>query len=92
MLPSAEQVVSYACSGGTLVRHSRNITARVAGSPQPATCAAMTAGATHSTLANNVTCSIVYNSNLGIVSISLTASQSGEAVNLYHQVHVDNPP
>ena len=31
-------------------------------------------------------------SRFGIVSISLGITQSGETVNLYHQIHVDNTP
>lgn len=96
VLPAAEQVVSYACNigSGTLLRYSRDIRARTTMWATPATCAAMTAAPTAvATLANHVSsCSIVYNSNSGIVSISLAATESGETVNLYHQVHVDNPP
>ena len=100
VLPSTEQVVSFACSGGTLFRYSRNVAA-LAAWPQPATCAAMTAGATAAILASHVSsCSILYQppgsgsgaGRFGIVSISLAATESGETVNLYHQVHVDNTP
>ncbi len=101
VLPSAEQVVAFACSAGTLARYSRSITARTTPWAQPANCAAMTAGAASAVLANQVsTCSIKYEppgsgsggGRFGMVSISLAATRSGESVNLYHQVHVDNTP
>ena len=99
VMSSTEQVVSYACSGGKLYRHSRNITARTASWDQPATCAAMSNAPTASAiLASSVSsCSILYDSTsgtgrFGIVSVSLKLTQSGESVNLYHQVHVDNSP
>lgn len=102
VLPSTEQVVSYDCSSGnTLFRYSRDITARTTEWTQPATCSAMTSGATAATLATNVTsCSIKYVppgtgtgvGRFGIVSISLGMTQADESVNLYHQVKVDNTP
>lgn len=102
VLPSTEQVVSYDCSSGnTLFRYSRDITARTTEWTQPATCSAMTSGATAATLATNVTsCSIMYVppgtgtgvGRFGIVSISLGMTQADESVNLYHQVKVDNTP
>ena len=101
VLSSNEQVVSYMCSGNTLFRYSRDITALTAAWAQPTTCAAMASGATAATLATNVTsCSIKYEppgtgaggGRFGIVSISLAMTQSGESVNLYHQVKVDNTP
>ena len=101
VLPANEQVVSFACSGGTLFRYSRNIAARVAAWAQPATCAAMAAGATAAILASQISnCSIKYEppgsgsggGRFGLVSISLGATRSGETVNLYDQVHVDNTP
>ena len=101
VLPSAEQVVSFACSAGTLFRYSRSITARTTPWAQPANCTAMTNAATPAILASQVSaCSIKYEppgsgsgaGRFGIVSISLTATRSGESVNLYHQVHVDNTP
>jgi MSHA biogenesis protein MshO len=101
VLPAAEQVVSYACSGSTLFRYSRDITARTATWLQPATCAAMTSGAAAATLANKVSaCSIKYEppgsgsggGRFGIVSISLALTDSGETVNLYQQVHAESTP
>jgi MSHA biogenesis protein MshO len=106
VVPANEQVVSFACSGGTLFRYSRLITSRTAAWAQPATCAAMAAAATGSPitsaiLATNVsTCSLKYEApgsgsgggRFGLVSISLGMTQTGESVSLYNQVHVDNTP
>lgn len=98
VIPSGEHVAGYACSGGTLFRRSRTLSAAWA---QPADCAAMASGATSATLAENLTrCSLHYEppgsgtglSRNGILSISLEITQAGEGVRLYHQVHVDNTP
>jgi MSHA biogenesis protein MshO len=106
VVPASEQVVSFACSGGTLYRYSRTIAGRNTAWAQPATCAAMSAAAagapiTAAILATNVsTCSLTYappgsgsgGGRYGLVSISLGMTQAGETVSLYHQVHVDNTP
>ncbi len=98
VLPAAEQVVAYGCSGGVLYRYSRKLTAAWS---LPADCAAMTSGAAQAMLAQNVTtCSLHYEppgsstglSRSGLVSISLEMAQAGESVKLYNQVHVDNTP
>ena len=61
----------------------------------------MPAGATPAILATNVsTCSLKYEApgsgsgggRFGLASISLGMTKAGEAVSLYHQVHVDNAP
>ena len=61
----------------------------------------MVSGATAATFAENVSaCSLKYEppgsstglSMNGILQISLTVTQAGESVKLYHQVHVDNTP
>jgi len=97
-IPSNEHVAAYVCSGGTLTRYSRMLSAA---RTVPADCTAMATGATAAILAENVSaCSIKYEppgsstglSMNGILQISLTVTQSGESVKLYHQVHVDNTP
>ena len=100
VIPGPTHVVVYRCNGGLLTRHTRVL----AGAwPQPANCAAMVAGATTATLATGLgNCSLVYDppgvstglSRNGIVSMTLgiTDAATGETVNLYHQVHVDNTP
>lgn len=94
VIPGGERVVGYACSGSTLYRYSS-----AAMHAQPATCAAPASGAAAAVLAQHADCansSFVYlGSDLqqqGLVSISLKLTDSGESVNLYHQVHVDNTP
>ncbi|MBK7767174.1 MAG: hypothetical protein IPI44_14370 [Sulfuritalea sp.] len=95
VIAAAEHVVAYVCSGGRLYRYARTLAAAY---PTPATCPVVPIGTP--ILANNVSCSLKYEppgsgsgaGRFGIVSISLSASQAGEAVNLYHQVHVDNTP
>lgn len=98
VIPSSEHVVAYRCDGGVLYRYAHKLTAAWG---QPADCAAMAPVATAARLAQNLTvCSLHYEppgsshptSRFGIVSISLGISQSGETVNLYHQIHVDNTP
>jgi len=105
VIPSIEHVVAYVCSGvgtaggngtGILYRYARTLAAAY---PTPATCPAVPAGTP--ILARNISaCSISYqppgsgsgSGRFGIVSISLAATESGETVNLYDQVHVDNTP
>lgn len=98
VIPAGQHVVSYFCNAGTLTRNTRVLTGAWA---QPANCAAMVAGATPATLATNLgACSLRYDapgvttalSRFGIVSMSMGIAASGETVNLYHQVHVDNTP
>lgn len=100
VIPGNEHVVAYYCNGNTLYRYSRTLSTAWT---VPATCPEMVSGATPAILAENVNCSI---SSLkyeppgsstglsmnGILQVSLTVTQSGESVNLYHQVHVDNTP
>lgn len=103
VIPAAEHVVGYACTGAApslaLTRYSRTLTGAWG---RPATCAALVAGAGSSaTLAENLsTCSLKYEppgsgtgaGRHGIVSMTLEITQAGESVRLYHQVHVDNTP
>jgi MSHA biogenesis protein MshO len=97
VIPSGEHVVAYYCNSGTLYRYSRTLSSTWL---VPASCAAMVAGATAATLAENMTCSIKYEppgsstglSMNGILQVSLTVTQAGESVKLYNQVHVDNTP
>lgn len=98
VIPSSEHVVAYVCNANTLYRYSRTLSAVRS---VPADCSAMASGATAAILAENVdSCSLKYEppgsssglSMNGILQISLTVTQSGESVKLYHQVHVDNTP
>ena len=99
VIPAGTHVVSYFCDGTQLTRHTRVLGAAWA---RPASSAAMVAGASTAVLATNLgTCSLVYDppgvstglSRFGIVSMTLGISDAtGESVNIYHQVHVDNTP
>ena len=88
VVPGNEKIVSFACSGGKLLRSSDHAYAN----------SCPTSGATVAVLANNVSaCNFVYNSadlqrnSLVQMTITLTDS-SGDSVNLYHEVHVGNTP
>ncbi len=84
VIPGAERVVAYVCSGGVLTR--------TASSTFSSACP--TSGAV---LASHVSaCSFTYNgSDLqrnALLQISLTFTVSSENVNLYHEIHVNNTP
>ncbi len=84
VIPKAENVVAFVCSGGKLYRTA-------------STSFTSACPATGAILASNLGfCSFVYNgSDLqrnGLVQLSLQLTDSGESVNLYHEVHVDNTP
>ena len=84
VIPSGENVVAFVCVGGNLRRTVRAF----AGAVCPTTGAI---------LATNVgSCNFVYNgSDLqrnALVQLSITFTDSGETVSLYHEVHVDNTP
>ena len=88
VVPGNEKIVSFACSGGKLLRSSDHAYAN----------SCPTSGATVAVLANNVSaCNFVYNSadlqrnSLVQMTITLTDS-SGDSVSLYHEVHVGNTP
>ena len=99
VIPAKTHVVSYFCNGARLTRHTRTLASAWA---RPATCAAMVAGATTAVLATTLgACSLVYDppgvstglSRFGIVSMTLGLTDAtGETVNIYQQVHVDNTP
>ena len=89
--------ISYACElgTGTLWRY----TGYDFQPAQPTALATLNglAGATRAALATNVTaCNFTYGPGAlqhnGLVSMSLTITQSGESVTLQHQVNVDNVP
>ena len=86
VIPNGENVVAYVCNP---ITHELRRTARTfAGAACPTTGAI---------LARNVgSCNFVYNgSDLqrnALVQLSITFTDSGETVSLYHEVHVDNTP
>lgn len=93
VIPGNEKIVAYVCSGGKLLRAANHA--------YTSSCPTTASGTgTVSVLATNVDeskCSFVYNGSdlqrnaLVQMSIALTDS-TGESVNLYHEVHVNNTP
>ncbi len=100
VIPSTEPAVSFGCVGagvvagegvGTLYRYVRDLSTTFA---CPASLADVPGA---SVLAQGASaCSFVYNgSDLrrnAMVQVSVRLTRSGETVNLYHEVHVDNTP
>lgn len=93
VIPAGEHVVTYVCSGGVLYRYARTLSAAY---PRPSSCPSPTGAPI---LADHLTqCSLKYEgasgalANNGIVSMTLTVSQDGEAVSLYHQASINNQP
>jgi MSHA biogenesis protein MshO len=86
VIPVEEKVVSYICAGGKLYRNTNYGYA--------ASCPAPTVGTTP-IIASEAKCSFAYdNSDMrnGLVKLSLTFSNAGESVSIYHEVHVNNTP
>jgi MSHA biogenesis protein MshO len=88
VIPVDEKVVSYRCSGTSLYRQANYA--------YHATTACNTPLATTTpVIATQATCSFSYdNSDMrnGLVKLSLTFSNAGESVSIYHEVHVNNTP
>jgi MSHA biogenesis protein MshO len=88
VIPFDEKVVSYRCSGTSLYRQSNYA--------YNATTACNTPLATTTpVIATQAICSFAYdNSDMrnGLVKLSLTFSNAGESVSIYHEVHVNNTP
>lgn len=89
VVPQAEKVVSFGCSGGKLYRFANYA--------YSATSSCQVPGASTPVLASGLSsCNFVYNgSDLqrnALVQLSLVFSDSGETVSLYHEVHVSNTP
>ncbi|MDP3086894.1 MAG: prepilin-type N-terminal cleavage/methylation domain-containing protein [Methylotenera sp.] len=84
VIPNAEKVVAYVCSGGKLYRTASNTFV----SACPINGAIM---------ANNVSsCNFVYNSSdlqrNALAQLTVKFTDSDETVSLYHEVHVNNTP
>lgn len=81
--------VTYSCSGTTLYRTTQSISA----TPLAACPTTGTAVVTNVDCANS---SFQYTPAVsqrnGLLTLTLTLTQSGESVRLYHEVHVDNVP
>ncbi len=79
VIPGGENVVAYVCNGGNLRRTVRAFTDAVCPTTGPI-------------LASKVgSCNFVYNGS-ALIQLSITFTDSGESVSLYHQVHVNNTP
>lgn len=96
VVPGGEKIVSFLCSGGTLWRKA-NYTYPNSVADTAACSTSIAGGGTIARLANNATCTFVYNgSDLqrnGLVQMTLSLTDaSGETVSQYHEVHVDNSP
>lgn len=90
VVPVAEQVVGYVCSGGNLRRYTRTL-------PYAAPVACPTPAGTDPILASNVSsCSFDYNgSDLqrnALIRMTLGLTDSDETVTLQHEVHISNTP
>ena len=88
VVPAAEKVVAYVCSGGAL---RRTVSSSFYAAGSASSCA--TTGAV---LANNVDCSFDYSgSDLqrnALVRMTLQITDKAEGVNMYGEVHVNNTP
>jgi MSHA biogenesis protein MshO len=87
VIPGAEKVVSYICSGNKLYRNANYA--------YSSSCPAPTG--TTPVIATNVgSCNFVYNgSDLqrnGLVQMTISFTNSGETVTQYHEIHVNNTP
>jgi MSHA biogenesis protein MshO len=84
VIPGNEQIVSYVCTNGNLMRNSNYGLAN----------SCPTTGG--NLIARGVTCNFVYNgSDLqrnGMVQILLDLGSGGETVSLYHEVNINNTP
>ena len=88
VIPGDEKVVSYICSGTTLYRNSNYA--------YTTSCPAPTPGTTP-VIATEAACKFAYDTQdirNALVQITLTFSNagSGESVDIYHEVHVNNTP
>jgi MSHA biogenesis protein MshO len=85
VIPGGEKIVSYICSGGNLYRN-----ANYAYSPS---CPAPTSATP--IIANGATCNFSYDTQdirNALVQLKMAFTSAGEAVNIYHEVHVNNTP
>ena len=87
VIPFDEKVVSYICSGGRLYRNANYGYAT--------SCPAPLAGVP--LIAANARCTFAYDAadiRNGLVQLNLSFSESvsGESVNIYHEVHINNTP
>lgn len=94
VIPANEKVVAFVCSADTLYRLTRTTLAHICPASGSATVAS-----TDPILARNVStadCSLDYSGpdlqRNALVSMKIQMTDSGETVNLQHEVHVNNTP
>lgn len=90
VVPAAEQVVGYVCSGGNLRRYTHAL-------PYPAPAVCPTPAGTDPILASNVsTCAFNFNGpdlqRNALIRMTLGLTDSDETVTLHHEVHVSSTP
>jgi MSHA biogenesis protein MshO len=87
IIPGDEKIVSYICGADGKLYRNANYS-------YGTSCPAPTTGTTP-VIATEATCDFAYTTpdiRNGLVQLSLTFSKSGEAVSIYHEVHVNNTP
>lgn len=85
VIPSDDTVASYICSGGNLYRNANY--ALSTSCPTPAAGTPL--------IAKGATCNFSYtvvDQRNALVQLNLTFTDSGESVNVYHEVHTNNTP
>lgn len=83
--------VAYSCSGGNLIRTTQAISATQLGTCPSAGGTVLVSGVTSCSFSYTQTGSAKFTRN-GLLTITLTLTQSGESVQLYQEVHVNNVP
>ncbi len=85
VVPSDDTVASYICSGGNLYRNSNYALSTSCPTPSAGT----------PLIAKGVTCNFSYTAvslRNALVQLTLTLTDSGESVNIYHEIHTNNTP
>ena len=85
VIPSDDTVASYMCSGGNLYRNANYALATSCPTPSAGT----------PLIAKGVTCGFSYTTvskRNALVQLNLTFTDTGESVNIYHEVHTNNTP
>jgi MSHA biogenesis protein MshO len=85
VIPGNEKIVSFICSGGKLYRNANYAYSSSCPAPTSAT----------PLIANGATCNFSYDPQdirNALVQLKMVFSSAGEAVNIYHEVHVNNTP
>jgi MSHA biogenesis protein MshO len=87
VIPNNETVVSFECSGGRLYRNTNY--------PYTTSCPSPTPGTTPILAQHVNACNFVYNLSdprNAVVQMTISMTDGGETVSLYHEAHVNNTP